>query len=81
MKNNIEDLINQAINKLQQQGMLDASLQPKIQVTRTRDVAHGDFASNIAMMLAKPAGKNPRELAQALIDVLPDIHESLINIF
>ena len=72
MKNNIEDLINQAINKLQQQGMLDASLQPKIQVTRTRDIAHGDFASNIAMMLAKPAGKNPRELAQALIDVLPD---------
>ena len=72
MKNNIEDLINQAINKLQQQGMLDASLQPNIQVTRTRDVAHGDLASNIAMMLAKPAGKNPRDLAQALIDALPD---------
>jgi arginyl-tRNA synthetase len=72
LKNNIEDLINQAINKLQQQGMLDASLQPQIQVTRTRDVAHGDFASNIAMMLAKPAGKNPRDLAQALIDALPD---------
>ncbi len=52
--------------------MLDASLQPRIQVTRTRDVAHGDFASNIAMMLAKPAGRNPRELAQALIDALPD---------
>jgi len=72
LKNNIEDLINQAINRLQQQGLLDASLQPKIQVTRTRDVAHGDFASNIAMMLAKPAGKNPRDLAQALIDALPD---------
>lgn len=72
MKNNIEDLINQAINKLQQQGILDATLQPTIQVTRTRDVAHGDFASNIAMMLSKPAGKNPRDLAQALIDALPD---------
>ena len=72
MKNNIEDLISQAVNKLQQQGLLDASVQPKIQVTRTRDVAHGDFASNIAMMLAKPAGRNPRELAQALIDALPD---------
>ena len=72
MKTNIEDLINQAINSLKQQGLLDASLQPKVQVTRTRDVAHGDFASNVAMMLAKPAGRNPRELAQALIDVLPD---------
>ncbi len=72
MKNNIEDLISQAVNSLKQQGVLDASLQPKVQVTRTRDVAHGDFASNIAMMLAKPAGKNPRDLAQALIDALPD---------
>ena len=72
MKNNIEDLIEQAVNKLKQQDVLESSLQPKIQVTRTRDVAHGDFASNIAMMLAKPAGKNPRELAQAIIDVLPE---------
>jgi len=72
LKNNIEHLINQAVNKLQQQGALDASLQPKIQVTRTRDVAHGDFASNIAMMLAKAAGRNPRDLAQALIEALPD---------
>ena len=77
MKNNIEDLISQAVNKLQQQGLLDASLQPKIQVTRTRDVAHGDFASNIAMMLAKPAGRNPRELAQVLIDALPDNEQVL----
>ncbi|MBT8127817.1 MAG: arginine--tRNA ligase [Gammaproteobacteria bacterium] len=72
MKTNIEDLINQAINRLQQQGTLDAALQPKIQVTRTRDVAHGDFASNVALMLAKNAGWQPRELAQALIDALPD---------
>ncbi len=72
MKTSIEDLINQAINSLKQQGLLDASLQPKVQVTRTRDVAHGDFASNVAMMLAKPVGRNPRELAQALIDALPD---------
>ncbi len=72
MKNSIEDLIDQAINKLKQQNVLDASLEPKIQVTRTRDVTHGDFASNIAMMLAKPAGRNPRELAQALVDALPE---------
>ena len=71
MKTNIEDLITRAINSLKQQNVLDASLQPKIQVTRTRDVAHGDFASNIALLLAKPAGRNPRELAQALIDALP----------
>ena len=72
MKNSIEDLIDQAINNLKQQEILDASLQPTIQVTRTRDVTHGDFASNIAMMLAKQAGRNPRELAQALVAALPE---------
>ncbi len=76
MKTNIEDLIHQAISHLQHQGMLDAALQPKVQVTRTRDVAHGDFATNVALMLAKTAGWNPRELAQALIDALPD-HEHI----
>jgi arginyl-tRNA synthetase len=74
LKNTIEGLICQAINKLKQQGVLDTALEPRIQVTRTRDAAHGDFASNIAMMLAKPAGRNPRELAETLIDALPE-HE------
>lgn len=71
LKTNIEQLITRAIDSLKQQGTLDGSLQARIQVTRTRDVAHGDFASNIALMLAKPAGKNPRELAQAIIAALP----------
>jgi arginyl-tRNA synthetase len=37
-------------------------------VERTRDALHGDFASNIAMRLAKPAGKNPRELAAMFVE-------------
>ncbi len=37
-------------------------------VERTRDASHGDFASNIAMRLAKPAGKNPRELAAMFVE-------------
>jgi len=37
-------------------------------VERTRDALHGDFASNIAMRLAKPAGKNPRDLAAMLVE-------------
>ncbi len=41
------------------------------QVERTRDAAHGDFASNIAMTLAKTAKRAPREIAQAIIDAIP----------
>ena len=40
-------------------------------IERTRDSRHGDFATNIAMRLAKSAGKNPRELAAQIIKHLP----------
>jgi arginyl-tRNA synthetase len=43
----------------------------QVVVERARDAQHGDFASNIAMRLAKQARKNPRELAQAIIAALP----------
>ena len=41
-------------------------------VERTRDPSHGDFASNVAMRLAKPARKNPREIATQIVDALGD---------
>src|ERR1700686_3172750 len=37
----------------------------RLQVEPPRDPAHGDMASNAAMVLAKDAGKKPRELAEA----------------
>jgi arginyl-tRNA synthetase len=42
-------------------------LTPTISLERPRDPAHGDIACNIAMQIAKPLKKNPRELAQAII--------------
>jgi arginyl-tRNA synthetase len=42
----------------------------RIEVTPTKDTAHGDMACNAAMIAAKPAGKNPRELAAALVERL-----------
>ena len=39
---------------------------------RPKQAAHGDAACNIAMQLAKPLGKNPRELAQLIIDAMPE---------
>ena len=40
-------------------------------VERTRDSRHGDFATNIAMRLAKSVGLNPRQLAAQIIENLP----------
>jgi arginyl-tRNA synthetase len=42
----------------------------KIAVEPPRDVSHGDIATNVAMVLAKPLGKNPRALAESIADVL-----------
>ncbi len=42
----------------------------KVELTPTRDTAHGDMASNAAMVAAKPAGKNPREIAASLAEAL-----------
>ena len=42
----------------------------RIEVTPTKDAAHGDMACNAAMVAAKPAGRNPRELAAALVERL-----------
>jgi arginyl-tRNA synthetase len=42
-------------------------LRPAVGLERPRDAAHGDIACNIAMQIAKPLKKNPRELAQAIV--------------
>ncbi len=49
---------------------LPGELLRKVELTPTRDVAHGDMASNAAMVAAKPAGRNPRELAASLAEGL-----------
>ena len=71
MKQQIADLLSAALQALVAEGVVPAELEPAIQVDRTRDKAHGDFASNLAMALAKPARANPRQLAEKLIAALP----------
>ncbi len=44
----------------------------RIELTRTKQANHGDYSCNLAMQLAKPLRKNPREIAALLIEALPD---------
>lgn len=71
MKDLIERQLRDALAVLQSDGTVPADVDPAISVTRTRDASHGDFATNLAMMLAKPAKRPPRDIAQALIAALP----------
>ena len=40
-------------------------------VERPKQATHGDYATNVALVLAKQAKRNPRELAQAIVAALP----------
>ncbi len=71
MKHEIEQLLFQAIRGLQAGGVLAQDIEPKIVVDRTRQKEHGDFATNLALTLAKLAGQKPRDLAEHLIKALP----------
>ncbi|RIZ68008.1 MAG: arginine--tRNA ligase [Methylococcales bacterium] len=79
MKKKLEELLLQAIENLKVGGVLDAVIIPQITIDRTRDAAHGDFASNLALLLAKPARSNPRELATKIIAALP-AHEAVTKV-
>ena len=66
MKLHLKQLVADAVASLQQQNTLPQDLQPTIQIESTRDKNHGDFACNIAMMLAKPAKKRRRARSDGL---------------
>jgi arginyl-tRNA synthetase len=69
-----------AVHALQSEGKLPLALElSKLAAEPPRDVSHGDVATNVAMVLAKPAGMNPRAVAEMVVAKLaaaPDV-ESL----
>lgn len=66
MKSLVQDLLAAAAAR----ALPDIDISAAPHVERTRDAGHGDFASNLAMTLTKKARRNPREIAQAIVDAL-----------
>jgi len=71
MKHQLQELIAQAVTKLREDGTLPADASCDIRIEHARDKQFGDFASNVAMHLAKGARRKPRELAELLVARLP----------
>ena len=67
MKHLISDLLLQAASQL-----VEDTSSLNINLERPKSSAHGDFASNLAMMLAKPLRQNPRQIAENIIAALPE---------
>jgi arginyl-tRNA synthetase len=71
LKEHIEELLIQALLHLIREGVIgeDCDIAPQLERTRTHE--HGEFASNIAMVLSKRAGIRPKDLAELIIEKLP----------
>lgn len=69
-KPHIEQLILDALKTLRENNQLTVDV-PAIQIDPTKDKRHGDYATNIALVLSKQAQRKPRELAELLVAALP----------
>ena len=70
MKELLRDSILETLAALKAAGTLPAVDPPAFVVERTKSREHGDFATNIALLMAKPAAKKPRDIAQAIVGAL-----------
>jgi arginyl-tRNA synthetase len=71
LRQQLEQLLLSALRSLSATSQLAMPDAAAVTVERTRDTQHGDFATNVALRLAKAARRNPRELAQAIVAALP----------
>ena len=71
MKDELQSLLLAAVRSLEGSALPGPVDPAVVTVERARDAQHGDFASNVAMRLAKAAGTNPRELAARIVAALP----------
>jgi arginyl-tRNA synthetase len=72
MKRIVAELVANALAGLPELAEAAGDLAVDTTVERTRDPSHGDFASNVAMRLSKPARRSPREIAQQIVGALGD---------
>lgn len=71
MKTHLHALITHALDALHRDGFLADAAPVEIPLERTRERGHGDFASAVALTLAKTARRKPRELAERIVAALP----------
>ncbi|MFM6987872.1 MAG: arginine--tRNA ligase [Arenimonas sp.] len=77
MKAHLRELVAQALLDLRREGNIPADLElPEFAIERTKSREHGDYATNVAMLLAKRIGMNPLALAEALAAAMGDGDES-----
>ncbi len=72
MKSTLEGILKQALNDLISKGKIPGELSIEPKVEHTKDNRHGDFSTNIALILAKPSGLQPRQVAELFVQQVSD---------
>lgn len=75
MNSSIQTALESVIHTLKTEQILPQDWVNNSTLTRTKDRNHGDFASNIAMVASKTAGMKPRDLAEKIVQLLPQVSE------
>ena len=70
MKQKLYELFSSAVEQLKTDGVIPQETDVRIAFERSR-AQHGDYATNLAMVLSGPARRNPQELAELIRDALP----------
>src|SRR5262252_6767364 len=71
MKEVIHSLLSEAFAKAKEGGELKTSDLPPLVIEVPKDAAHGDLASNLALVLARSEGRSPRQIAERLVAYMP----------
>jgi len=73
LKEILEQALASALSQLVRDGVVPDDHGVEVRLTRTRERDHGDFAANLAMQLARPARRKPREIAERLQAAFPAV--------
>ena len=71
MKEQLQDLLKKCIKDLIDKGLI-SEMPSKVRLDHTKDKSHGDYATNIALMLSKQAKTSPLELAQIIVNQIEE---------
>ncbi len=72
MKETITDILLEALARARDKGELKLEKQPAIVLETPKDKSHGDFATTLALTLAKPESKQPRKVAEIILSNIQD---------
>lgn len=75
----LQDAVRTAVGAVAGRGALSVEVPADVVIERPRNPEHGDYATNVALRLAKPAGRPPREVAEALAEELR-AHEGIASV-